>query len=230
MDALLDFASLNGLRVVEDCAQAHGARDRGRRVGAIGDVGVFSFFPGKNLGAYGDGGAITTNDTAIAQRCRMIANHGRIDKYDHQFEGRNSRLDAIQAAVLRVKLRHLDAWTARRQQVAAAYLRGLEGVNGIALPRVRSDGEHVFHLFVVRHARRDDLGRHLNQMGIQTGIHYPMALPKLHAYAYVGQMDEPMIANAQDRLLLSLPMGEHLDELAVDFVVSAVREFCEATS
>ncbi|MGP1614215.1 MAG: DegT/DnrJ/EryC1/StrS family aminotransferase, partial [Pollutimonas bauzanensis] len=130
MDALMALARESGLKVIEDCAQAHGAEYKGRRVGAIGDAGTFSFYPGKNLGAYGDGGAITSNDADLARQCRMIANHGRIDKYDHQFEGRNSRLDGLQAAILSVKLRHLDAWIDHRNRVAAAYLSELQDVDG----------------------------------------------------------------------------------------------------
>src|SRR5690606_10622351 len=148
MDGLMALAQASGLKVIEDCAQAHGAEYHGTRVGALGDAGTFSFYPGKNLGAYGDGGAITTNNMALAQQCRMIANHGRIDKYDHQFEGRNSRLDGLQAAILTVKLRHLDAWIERRNEVAAFYLSTLANVDGIVLPRIAEGCRHAFHLFV----------------------------------------------------------------------------------
>jgi dTDP-4-amino-4,6-dideoxygalactose transaminase len=228
MDALLLLARRHGLKVVEDCAQAHGADYRGRRVGAIGDVGVFSFYPGKTLGAYGDGGAIVTNDEALSKRCRMIANHGRVDKYNHEFEGRNSRLDSLQAAVLQVKLRHLDSWIARRRAIAKRYLAGLAGLPGIVLPTVRDDVAHGYHLFVVRTSARDALVKHLAAKQIQTGIHYPIALPKLGAYAYLGQADEPMLANQQDVRLLSLPVGEHLDDSAVDCVIAEVRAFASA--
>lgn len=225
MDALLGIARERGLRVLEDCAQAHGAEWRGRRVGALGHAGTFSFYPGKNLGAYGDGGAITTNDPELAKRCRMIANHGRIDKYNHEFEGRNSRLDGLQAAILRVKLRHLDGWVERRNQVARRYLSALAGVGDLVLPAVGEGRRHAFHLFVVRTGRRDELAAHLKARDVQTGIHYPIALPKLAAYAYLEQAQEPMFANGSDRTLLSLPMGEHLDDAAVDQVVDAVRSF-----
>jgi dTDP-4-amino-4,6-dideoxygalactose transaminase len=223
--ALTDIAQRHGLKLIEDAAQAHGAEYDGTRVGAIGDVGVFSFYPGKNLGAYGDAGAIVSNDTAIAERCRMIANHGRLDKYNHKFEGRNSRLDSLQAAILSVKLRHLDQWVERRNAVASVYLEGLIGLPWLTLPGVRAGTRHAYHLFVVRSARRDALAAHLKAKGIETGIHYPIALPKLEAYAYIGQGAEPMHANRFDGQLLSLPIGEHLEPQDARRVVEAVRAF-----
>lgn len=225
MGELLDLARERGLRVIEDCAQAHGAEVSGRRVGAIGDVGSFSFYPGKNLGAYGDGGAIVTNDAELAKRCRMIANHGRVDKYDHVFEGRNSRLDGLQAAVLRVKLEHLDEWIRRRNAVAQTYRKGLDGIAGLNLPGHAPGIRHAYHLFVVRTERRDALATHLKEHGIQTGIHYPIALPRLEAYRYLDQANEPMFANRADRTLLSLPIGEHVSDDDVQTVVQAVRRF-----
>jgi dTDP-4-amino-4,6-dideoxygalactose transaminase len=225
MDALLALTRPRGLRVLEDCAQAHGAEWKGRRLGTFGDLGTFSFYPGKNLGAYGDAGAIVTRDEGLARRCRMIANHGRVEKYNHEFEGRNSRLDSMQAAVLRVKLRHLDGWVDRRGAVARRYLAGLAGTPGLIVPEIRPDTRHAFHLFVVRCDRRDALAAHLEARGIQTGIHYPIALPKLEAYQYLGQADEPLVSNRIDGEVLSLPIGEHLDDAAVDAVIAAVREF-----
>lgn len=225
MTPLLALARERGLRVIEDAAQAHGAEYHGRRVGGLGDVGTFSFYPGKNLGAYGDGGAIVTQDEALARRCRMIANHGRVAKYDHEFEGRNSRLDGLQAAVLRVKLKHLDRWIDRRNQVAARYLEGLAGLEGLTLPQVGPGIRHAFHLFVIRCDARDALRDHLGAAGIQTGIHYPIALPKLQAYAHLGFADAPLVANRQDATLLSLPMGEHLGDEEVDTVVQSVERF-----
>lgn len=225
MDDLLALAHEHRLKVVEDCAQAHGAEYRGRRVGTIGQAGIFSFYPGKNLGAYGDGGAIVTNDLALAKRCRMIANHGRIDKYNHEFEGRNSRLDGLQAAILRVKLRHLDGWVRRRNAIAHTYITQLEGLGDLTLPRVADDRRHAFHLFVVRTSKRDALAQHLKAHQIETGIHYPIALPKLAAYAYLEQRDEKTFVNASDETLLSLPIGEHLDDENVGKVIEAVRAF-----
>lgn len=225
MDALMAIAHDHPLRVIEDCAQAHGAEHKGRRVGAIGDAGAFSYYPGKNLGAYGDAGSITTNDDELALKCRMIANHGRIDKYDHQFEGRNSRLDGLQAAVLRAKLPHLDGWIERRNHVAAIYLEALRGIEGLHVPSIASGCRHAFHLFVLRTARRDELAAYLKAREIETGIHYPIALPKLQAYAYLDQAAEPMFANASDTSLLSLPIGEHLSDADAQSVAQAVRAF-----
>jgi dTDP-4-amino-4,6-dideoxygalactose transaminase len=225
MDAILALGREHGLKIIEDSAQAHGAEFRGKRVGALGDVGTFSFYPGKNLGAYGDGGAITTNDAELADRCRMIANHGRIDKYDHRFEGRNSRLDGIQAAVLRVKLKHLDSWIDRRNAVASLYTESLSGVSELVLPSCRPEVRHAFHLYVVRTKGRDDLAAFLKEREIQTGVHYPIALPKLAAYAYLNQATDSMFANQSDSQLLSLPMGEHLGDQDVLTVASHVRRF-----
>ena len=225
MDSLLAIARKHGLKVVEDCAQAHGAEYRGRRVGALGDIGTFSFYPGKNLGAYGDGGAILTDHKELANRCRMIANHGRIEKYEHEFEGRNSRLDGLQAAVLNVKLAHLDGWIEHRNVIARAYLSSLASLPQVVLPVIRPHVRHAFHLFVIRTERRDALVAHLAEAGVQTGIHYPIALPKLAAYEYIGQAGEPLFANRHDGELLSLPIGEHLDAADIQLVSDAIREF-----
>lgn len=225
MAGIMAFAREHGLKVVEDCAQAHGAESDGVRVGAIGDAGSFSFYPGKNLGAYGDGGAIVTNDAALAARCRMIANHGRLQKYDHQFEGRNSRLDGLQAAILGAKLPHLDAWVDQRNAIARVYLDGLAGLNDIVLPTLPMNGRHAFHLFVIRTDARDALQAFLAEREIQTGIHYPIALPKLQAYDYLGQGDADFFANRTDTTLLSLPIGEHLSLEDARVVVEAVRAF-----
>lgn len=227
MDELLEIAGEHGLKILEDCAQAHGAEYRGRRVGGIGDIATFSYYPGKNLGAYGDAGAITTNDAALAKRCRMIANHGRTGKYDHQFEGRNSRLDALQAAILSAKLPHLDGWVDRRNELARTYAIELKGVGDLVLPVLPQDCRHGFHLFVVRTGRRDALAGFLKQRGIDTGVHYPIALPKLEAYDYLGQGGEDMFANRSDATLLSLPIGDHLDVADVRTVAAAVRSFFE---
>jgi dTDP-4-amino-4,6-dideoxygalactose transaminase len=225
MDDLLVICRENGIKLIEDCAQAHGAEYRGRRVGAIGDAGAFSFYPGKNLGAYGDAGAVTTNDAEMARKCRMIANHGRIGKYDHQFEGRNSRLDGLQAAVLRVKLRHLDDWIDRRNSIASIYEAALTGISGLTLPVIPLKNRHAFHHYVVRTERRKELAEFLNEREIQTGIHYPIALPKLKAYLYLGQNNEEMFANQSDATLLSLPIGEHLTDEDARKVANAVRNF-----
>lgn len=230
MDELLEICRSRDLKLVEDCAQAHGAEYRGRRVGSLGAAATFSFYPGKNLGAYGDAGAITTSSESLARKCRMIANHGRTAKYDHQFEGRNSRLDGLQAAILRVKLRHLEAWTQRRERIAAIYSDGLTGLGDLVLPRAIAGTRHVFHLYVIQTARRDELAKFLREREIQTGIHYPVALPKLQAYAYLRQANEPLVANRTDSTLLSLPMGEHLSDEQARKVVESVRDFFGQTT
>lgn len=233
-----------GIRLIEDAAQAHGAELGGRRVGAMGDIGTFSFFPGKNLGAIGDAGAIVTNDGDLADRSRRIANHGRIDKYDHDREGRNSRMDTLQAAVLHVKLGHLDDWLAVRTRTANSYARLLPGAfevltggcgesadsswdrpcqpRQLRLPAVRGDVRHSYHLFVVRIAGRDRVRELMGQRGVQSGIHYPRILPRLSAYRGHPQHDAPFPSDAWSGELLSLPIGEHMDEEAVEVVIEAL--------
>lgn len=225
MDALQDLARDHDLKIIEDCAQAHGAEYKGKRIGAIGDVGAFSFYPGKNLGAYGDGGAIVTNNDGLAKKCRMIANHGRIEKYNHEFEGRNSRLDGLQAAILSVKLKHLDAWTAARINVANFYLEHLKSVSGIILPVREPWVKQVYHLFVIRTKKRDSLKEHLKENNIQTGIHYPISLPKLQAYEYLGQANDELFSNQVDSQLLSLPIGEHLKETCLKKITLLLKNF-----
>lgn len=225
MRGLQDLARKHGLRIIEDCAQAHGAELDGRRLGGVGDIGTFSFYPGKNLGAYGDAGAITTNDAALAKRCRMIANHGRTGKYDHQFEGRNSRLDTLQAAILSVKLPHLEGWVRQRNVIADRYRQALEGVGDLVLPARPGNGRHAHHLFVIRTEDREGLAASLKAEGIDTGVHYPIALPKLEAYAYLGQANEDMFANRSDRTLLSLPIGEHLTTADADKVAGVIKRY-----
>lgn len=225
MPAICQFAKDAGLRVLEDCAQAHGAQIGGQPVGTFGDAGTFSFYPGKNLGAYGDAGAIVTNDGNLARRCRLIANHGRSSKFDHEIEGRNSRLDGVQAAVLSAKLAFLDDWIARRQQAAQLYMQELAGVGDLVLPQPQGNVRHVWHLFVVRTGHVEQLADFLAERQIQTGRHYPLALPKLGAYSHVGQQAESGFAWKADRELLSLPMGEHLDEQMVLEVIAALGEY-----
>ena len=210
MDPLLNMAERYNLKIIEDCAQAHGAKYKGMKVGCIGDIGCFSFYPGKNLGAYGDGGAITTNNNDLAVKCRMIANHGRIVKYEHKFEGRNSRLDGMQAAILDVKLKYLDGWTEHRIMIAKEYLKRLKNVEGITLPVKKEWSKHVYHLFVIRVSNRDALQKKLRQGGIQTGVHYPTILPKLYAYKNHKQADDFNLTSNVGCVLMSLPIGEHV--------------------
>jgi dTDP-4-amino-4,6-dideoxygalactose transaminase len=225
MDALLEICSERGLILIEDCAQAHGAQYKGRCVGTFGHFAAFSFYPGKNLGAYGDAGAITSQDEDLSIRARKIANHGRIAKYDHEFEGRNSRLDGLQAAILSAKLSHLESWTQRRIKIADYYIGELTGIEGLILPERKPWARQAYHLFVVRTSRRNELKEYLAERGIETGIHYPIALPKLNAYSYIGISDTNAFYNQTDNMLLSLPIGEHmvLDNTAA--VANAVREF-----
>ena len=182
VEVMAELAREHGLHLVEDCAQAHLAERGGQRVATFGIAGTFSFYPGKNLGAYGDGGAIVTNDEAFAQRCRMYANHGALVKHDHQMEGINSRLDGMQASLLTAKLRHLEAWTAARRQVAQWYDAALADISTVGRPRVRPGSTHVYHLYVIRTTDRDGLKAYLATQGIETAIHYPVALPLMPAH------------------------------------------------
>ncbi len=225
MSALREIAHAQDLKIIEDCAQAHGAEFDGKKVGTLGDIATFSFYPGKNLGAYGDAGAVTTDDGELALRARKIANHGRVAKYVHEFEGRNSRLDGLQAAILSAKLPHLDQWTNHRISVADRYIAALSGISGLTVPDRAPWAKQVYHLFVVRADRRDALAEHLRQNNIQTGIHYPVALPKLPAYSAHPQAGVDFFACQSDSQLLSLPIGEHMSAIDVDTVIRTVREF-----
>ena len=223
LDGLNQLAKSNGLVVIEDAAQAHGALYKGHRVGGLGVAAAFSFYPGKNLGAYGDAGAITTNDPSLAEQCRKIANHGRIGKYDHLFEGRNSRLDGLQASVLSCKLKYLDEWTDRRRHVAKLYKSGLANVSGLILPQESATVTQVYHLFVIRVERPREVQAYLQSMNIDSGIHYPIALPMLPAYEYCGQSSEPLFANQSAGNLLSLPIGEHLNDEQIEYVIDNLK-------
>jgi dTDP-4-amino-4,6-dideoxygalactose transaminase len=216
----------HGLHMIEDCAQAHLATVRGRRVGTIGVAGTFSFYPGKNLGAYGDAGAIVTNDEQLARRCKMFARHGALEKHDHQMEGINSRLDGIQAALLSAKLPHLPTWTTERQRVAAAYDEMLAGIPGLELPAVRPDCTHVYHLYVVLCERRDALRAYLAENGVGTGVHYPTPLPLLPAYRYLGHKPgEFPRAEHNSRHMLSLPIYPEMSLAMVERVAELIRRF-----
>ncbi|MBN2896307.1 MAG: DegT/DnrJ/EryC1/StrS family aminotransferase [Campylobacterales bacterium] len=224
MDAIMELAASYGLRVVEDCAQAHGAMYDGQKVGTFGDAGTFSFYPGKNLGAFGDGGAIITNNASLVERCRMMANHGRFGPRDHLLEGRNSRLDGLQAAILNVKLSYLDGWIEQRQRIASIYNSHLDPKR-YALPVVSDRVRHVWHLYVIRHPQRDKLMHYLRDKGVACGIHYPIALPKLAAYAEHRSSCTRFVACQQDVSLLSLPIGEHLEGDAMAYMLEALQHF-----
>lgn len=215
------------VKIVEDCAQAHGAEYMGKKVGSLGDVGAFSFYPGKNLGSYGDAGAITTDDPDLALKCRMIANHGRIAKYDHVMVGRNSRLDTLQAAILNVKLKYIEEWTAQRIKIADIYSKNLAQINNLILPFREPWAKQVYHLYVVRSNKRDELKKYLFAHGIETGIHYPIALPKLEAYEKHACKEDNLFANELASTLLSLPIGEHLSDVEVNLVIKTVNKFTE---
>jgi dTDP-4-amino-4,6-dideoxygalactose transaminase len=226
MDPIVDLARRHGLKVIEDAAQAHGARYRRRRAGSLGDAAAFSFYPGKNLGAMGDGGALVTDDDDLAARVRRLRNYGSVVKYHHESQGFNARLDELQAAVLRVKLAHLDSWNQRRRTLAARYLEGLAQVPSLVLPHGPENVEPVWHLFVVRHSRRDDLQRHLSRAGVETLIHYPVPPHRSGAYAERGFSpgDFP-VAERIAATVLSLPMGPHLTDGMQERVMEAVASF-----
>lgn len=225
LDPLLSIASRYGLRFVEDAAQAHGSRYRGKRVGAHGDAVCWSFYPSKNLGAAGDGGAVTTDDGALAARIRMLSNYGSAERYVNLEKGVNSRLDALQAAILSVKLPHLDAWNARRAHIAARYLEGLQNC-GLILPQVSEWADPVWHLFVVHTPFRDSLQAFLTSEGITTQIHYPIPPHRQAAYAELSLAEGSFpIAERLAAETLSLPIGPHMSEGAVERVIEAVRQW-----
>lgn len=214
-----------GIALVEDCAQAHGAKASGQSVGTFGQLGVFSFYPGKVLGAFGDGGAIVFQDSLLGESCRRISNHGRLGKFDHEIIGRNSRLDSIQGAVLVAKLPWLDRDVTQRNRVANLYREQLSGVEGVVLPRASEDAEvHAYHLFVGQFRKRGELAQFLRSRGVQTGVHYPQALSDLTPFADSGSTGFP-ISRSRAEKILSLPIGPHMSKKQVKYVCSLIREF-----
>ena len=229
MDAVLAVAHAHGLLIVEDCAQAHGARYRGRMVGALGDAAAFSFYPTKNLGALGDGGAVATNRPEVAERLRLLRQYGWRERYVSDVTGTNSRLDELQAAILRVRLRHLDAENTARRRLAARYDAALAGLP-ITLPTARADDRAVYHLYVIRTAARDALVAHLRARGIGTGVHYPVPVHRQPAYAHLGCGPGSLPATeAAAAEVLSLPMYPDLLPTAVDTIAAAIRDYYGAT-
>jgi dTDP-4-amino-4,6-dideoxygalactose transaminase len=222
MDPIMDIAERHGLIVIEDAAQAHGAEYNGRRVGSIGHLACFSFYPGKNLGAYGDGGAITTNDDAYIDVLDKLRDHGRISKYEHAMVGYNSRLDSLQAAILEVKLRRLEEWNRQRQQVAAWYGEALAD-SDLIVPVIRDGSTHVFHLYVVMTEHREDLQKRFDAAGVATGIHYPLPLHLQPAFSSLGYQhgDMPNAEHAAERIL-SLPIFPELTREQVHYVAEQV--------
>lgn len=224
MDEILAIARKHGLKVLEDGAQAHGARYKGQRLGAHGDAVAWSFYPGKNLGAMGDGGSVTTNDPQLADRLRVLRNYGSRVKYVNEVPGYNSRLDPLQAAILRVKLAHLDEWNERRRAIAARYQSALADC-GLALPQVPEWAEPVWHLYVVQHPQRDALQQALNDAGVGTLIHYPIPPHRQQAYAHAGWAQGAFpIAESMADQVLSLPMGPHIQASSINEVIKHVTE------
>jgi dTDP-4-amino-4,6-dideoxygalactose transaminase len=224
LDPILALARQHGLAVVEDAAQAHGARYKGRRIGAHGDVVCWSFYPGKNLGALGDGGAVTTNRADLADRIRVLRNYGSRVKYVNEVQGVNSRLDPLQAAVLRAKLPHLDVWTDRRRAIAGTYCQGLKD-SGLILPHVPDWAEPAWHLYVVRSADRDALQKRLTEAGVGTLIHYPIPPHMQEAYAGFDLSPDPLpLARCLSNEVLSLPMGPQLAMADAGRVVAAIQD------
>jgi dTDP-4-amino-4,6-dideoxygalactose transaminase len=225
MPRLMAIANKHGLQVVEDCAQAHGAILEGKKAGSWGKAGCFSFYPGKNLGAYGDGGGVVTDDAALADSVRRIANHGRADKFGHLVEGVNSRLDGLQAAILEAKLPHLETWSMDRRQAAKRYDALLAGVPGAIGPKVRVEGGHVFHLYVVRVPDRDGLRKLMDSRSIQSGIHYPIPLHLLGAYAHHNLPEGSFpVAELLAKEIVSLPMFPEITEAQQVRVVQAIKD------
>ncbi len=222
MDAIHTIANEHGLSVIEDACQAHGARYKGRRVGGLGRAAAFSFYPGKNLGALGDAGAIVTNDDELAERIRATRNYGATVKYHHTVRGFNSRLDSVQAAVLRVKLRHLDAWNATRRQLADRYREQLQG-EGITTPAVSRDAEQVYHLFAIRCRDRDSVLERLHDQGIEAGVHYPIPIHRQPAFGDACRVPHPLPESERSCAeLLSLPLCPFTTPQEVDFVADAL--------
>ncbi len=223
MDPILDVAHKHGLKVIEDAAQAHGAEYKGKRIGEFGDVACFSFYPGKNLGAYGDAGGIVTNDDAMAEEIRLLRDHGRSDKYEHKVLGFNSRLDSLQAAILRVKLAHMEDWTEQRRAAAAIYGELLQDA-GIRLPVEQAGYKPVYHLFVVRTPERDRIGAALKEAGVASGVHYPIPLHLQPALKHLGH-GEGDFPNCEKnaRECLSLPMFPELTREQAQEVAQQVK-------
>ncbi len=225
MDPIQQLADKHGLMVIEDACQAHGARYKGKRVGSLSHAAAFSFYPGKNLGAYGDGGMVVTNDKKVANRLEMLRNYGQKEKYKHLFRGYNRRLDTMQAAILRVKLRYLEKWNAARRWNASLYQKHLEG-SGVVVPGEAGGAESVWHLYVIRTEQRDQLKDHLVSKGINASIHYPVPIHLQPAYQDLGHKrgDFP-VTEAYAEKILSLPMYAELTGRQIEFVAQTISEF-----
>ena len=224
MDAVMAIAKKHKLWVIEDCAQSHLARFKGKLVGTFGDAATFSFYPGKNLGAYGDAGGLVTNDDKLADWCATYARHG--GKGEHMMEGINSRLDGLQAAILNVKVPHLQKWTEARRTVAARYNELLAGVGDLVTPKVAANRDHVYHLYVIRTEKRDALKKYLGDAGIGTVLNYPKALPFYPAYAYLGhQPSDFPVSYANSSRILSLPIFPEITDEMIQYVAKIIKGF-----
>lgn len=228
IDSIQEICQKHRIHLIEDCAQAHFAEYRGKKVGTFGIAGTFSFYPGKNLGAYGDGGAVISDDEELAKKVRMIANHGSMVKHQHHVEGINSRLDGLQAAILSKKLKYIREWNAQRHQIGKQLNDLLMNVPGITTPRLRDAACHIFHLYVIRTPKREELKNYLAQQGIETAIHYPTALPFLKAYEYLGAKpsDFPVAHACQDQIL-SLPIFPELQESEIETIAASIKTWAQ---
>lgn len=226
IDEIKDICRKHKLFLIEDCAQAHFAEYKAQYVGTFGNAATFSFYPGKNLGAYGDAGAIITNDDELAKRLRIFANHGAQKKHNHLIEGINSRLDGIQAAVLNVKLPHIHDWNNKRLKKALYYNSLLKDVEQVSVPVIRNDAKHIFHVYSLRVTKREKLIAYLNENQIQTAIHYPVPLPFMEAYAYLNHKknDFPIAADYSDKIM-SLPMCPELSNEQIEYVAEKIIDF-----
>ena len=225
MEPLKKIAEKHNLKLFEDAAQAHGAVYRGKKAGSLADGAGFSFYPGKVLGSAGDAGAVMLNDAELAKKTKMFCNHGRSLKYFHEFAGINSRMDTIQAAVLNVKLKHLDEWVKARNEVAKSYIGQLSDVSEIVLPEIHPETLDAWHLFVIKTEKRDNLREYLKNCGIETGVHYPLSLPEQPAFAGHLSYCRDYRAVRESKTLLSLPIGEHLRSEEIAFVTEKIKEF-----
>jgi dTDP-4-amino-4,6-dideoxygalactose transaminase len=226
VEALAALCDQHNIYLIEDCAQSHLSKLGDRLAGEFGIAASFSFYPGKNLGAYGDAGAIITRDTELADKCRMYANHGALIRHQHYMEGINSRLDGLQAAILNVKLKHLPAWNNQRIQAARKYDALLSGISQIKIPSVRPGGVHTYHLYVIQCEARGSLAAYLTDCGIQTGIHYPTALPFLPAYRYLRHRNGDFVqTEALYSRILSLPMFPEITDQQIEYISDSIIRF-----